>query len=229
MKEPTTKETLNSRFTKVLELLKDKGITQREIIDKIKTDIKIDEVYFSNLKSGKLKKISPELIDALHLHYNINPDYLRLESDCPFDNIEIQLEAFLKWVDDWNIVINGEDKFLHLTLDRNFYDFLLEFNRAEEITNEGFSSYEQEKKALKELYSAEANPAEFVLVPRNNFAEIVSEAVEIHKHINEILNLYEYSTYLEAKPLEKKSPKSKRQILKELYDSAKRSQNKTNT
>lgn len=112
-----------------------------------------DETYFSDLKSGKRKKIPDQLIDGLHKHFNVNPDYLRLKSDLPFDNaIDHKLENFLNLVDDWNVAISNDDeneKYLHLTLDRNFYDFLIKFNRAHEITDEGFSSIDQEKDTLK--------------------------------------------------------------------------------
>ena len=114
----------NKRFTEILRLLKAKGIKQIQIIRKIEADYSCDETVFSNLKSGKIKNIPDALIDALHKHYNVNPGYLRLESDSPFDTIEIKLENFENFVDNWDIVENGEDKYLHLTIDRNFYDFL---------------------------------------------------------------------------------------------------------
>lgn len=219
MKKEYTKTELNIRFEKVLKLLKEMNAdnTQVNIMDKLKLDFIYDESYFSDLKSGKRKKIPEELIKALHTHYNVNPDYLRLKSTCPFDNTDVKLENFLSFIDDWNVLIaNQNEKYLHLTLDRNFYDFLIEFNRATEITDEGFSSIEQEKKALKELYSSKLSPEEFVLIPRNNLIEIVTDAVAKHKYVNEVLDLFGLSSYIDSKQPEIKSPKSKVKILEEL-------------
>lgn len=195
MKYPNNNVSMNSRFTNVLKLLKKKGITQK--------NNKWARFWFcsrwnlfSNLKSGKQTTIPKELIDALHVHYNINPEYLLLESDYPFDTAEIKLESFLNFVDDRNVLIGENDqKYLHLFL---IEIFMIEFNRATEITDEGFSTLELEKANLKELYLSKSCPEEFVLIPRNNFIEIVSDSIESHKHINSILNLLEYDTYLDA-------------------------------
>lgn len=209
----------NKRFTEILRLLKAKGIKQIQIIRKIEADYSCDETVFSNLKSGKIKNIPDALIDALHKHYNVNPGYLRLESDSPFDTIEIKLENFENFVDNWDIVENGEDKYLHLTIKQNFYDFLLDLFRANEITAKGFSSYEQEKKALKELYESSPSPEEFVLLPRNNFIEIIEDTIKKHKQVSEVLDFLKYETYLDAIPPKTTNTtcaKSKKDILDQI-------------
>ena len=213
-----TKNEFNIRFENILRLLKEKDAhnTQISIIEKINLDFINDESYFSDLKSGKRKKIPEKLIKALHEHYNINPDYLRAKSDCPFDDADFKLESFLNFVNDWNVLNSNDnkDKYLHLTFDRNFYDFLIDFNRAIEITEEGFSSIEQEKKALEELYFSEPSPKEFVLIPRNNFMEIVNEAIEDHKKISEVINLIEYSSYGNTVTTDSQAPKENAKRLK---------------
>lgn len=204
----------NKRFSEMLKVLKSKGIKQIDIINKISEDFLCNETVFSHLKSGKIKNIPNDLIKALHKHYNINPNYLLLKSDSLFDTSEIKLEHFENFVDDWNIVESGEDKYLHLTLDRNFYDFLLNWFRVKEIiTSEGISSHEQEKDTLKELYHSTPSPEEFVLIPRNNFIEIVSDDVKNYKQLSEVLDLLDYKSYLAAVPQTHISHKSKKEIL----------------
>lgn len=189
----------NIRFANILKLLKERGHSQRSIIDKINLDFINDETYFSNLKSGKRKNIPDELIKALHHHYQINPDYLKLISDRPFDDIEYKLESFLHFIDDWNVLERDSDKYLHLTLDRNFYDMLLELHHIKEVTEEGISSYENEKNSIKELYSDSPSPEEFVLIPRNVFWDIVKSDSEKAKYVNEILDFTKFDSYLDEK------------------------------
>lgn len=191
-----TKSEVNIRFANILKLLKERGNSQREIIDTINLDFINDETYFSNLKSGKRKTIPDQLISALHSHYNINPDYLKLLSDRPFDDVECKLESFLQIVDEWNVLERDTDKYLHLTLDRNFYDMLIELYRIKEVTAEGISSYEDEKNSLKELYSGSPSPEEFVLIPRNVFFDIVKSDSEKAKYVNEILDFTKFESYL---------------------------------
>lgn len=213
------KEEINKRFEHVLKLLKDKDAnnTQRNIIDTINLDFIQDESYFSELKSGKRKKIPEKLIKALHEKYNVNPDYLKLKCKCPFDDADYKLECFLKIVEDWNVLISDTtDKYLHLTLDRNFYDFLIAFDKAKEVTDEGFSSLEIEKKTLTELYLTTPSPEEFVLIPRNNFLEILDDAISTDKKLTEVLDLIELAPYKDAKPIPTNSSKSKKEKLNEL-------------
>lgn len=189
----------NIRFANILKLLKERGHSQRKIIDTIKLDFVNDETYFSNLKSGKRKTIPDQLITALHHHYKVNPDYLKLLSDRPFDDIEYKLENFLHFVDDWNVLERENDKYLHLTLDRNFYDMLLELHHIKEVTEEGIFSYENEKNSVKELYSGSPSPEEFVLIPRNVFWDIVKSDSEKAKYVNEILDFTKFDSYLNDK------------------------------
>ena len=192
MTKPTTKTELQKRFSNVLKLLKDKGVTQRKILDQLKLDPIYDETYFSHIKSGKRKNIPDVLINALHEKFNVNPAYLRLESTCPFDTIEIIYECFEKIVNGWDILERDNDKYLHLTMDKNFYDFLIELHRVKEVTEEGIGSFEQEKNSLKEIYSGESAQEEFVLIPRNIFYEIVSNDVEKAKYLNDVLDFSKF-------------------------------------
>lgn len=189
-------DTQNKRLAIILEELKNKGFSQRQIIDTLDLDFITDETYLSNLKSGKRKTIRPELIEGLNSKFNVNPDYLRLESDIPFDTMEIKFENFIKFVDDWNVLERANDKYLHITIDMNFYNFLIETNRAKEITDEGYSTFEKEKQDLKELHSGTPKPTEFVLIPRNFFVEIVESELQKTKYLSEVLDFSEFTSYI---------------------------------
>ena len=63
------------------------------------------------------------------------------------------------------------------------------------ISYDGISSFEQEKESLKELYDADPDPQEYILIPRNNFIEIVTDTVEKEKYLHQVLDATLYSYY----------------------------------
>ncbi|WP_026517640.1 hypothetical protein [Butyrivibrio sp. MC2021] len=188
-------DTLNTRFSTVLKALKNKGVSQRRIMDELDLSFITDETYFSSIKSGKRKNIPDELIKALHQKYNINPAYLKMESDCIFDTFEAKIESFMNVIDDWNVLKSDSNEYLHLTIDKNIVDLLIELYKVKKVTDDGISSFENEKESLKELYEAEPDPKEYVLIPRNNFIEIVTNTVEKEKYLHQVIDAALYSDY----------------------------------
>ncbi len=188
-------DTLNIRFSNVLKALKNKGVSQRKIMDELELSFITDETYISSIKSGKRKNIPDELIQSLHQKYNVNPGYLKMESDCIFDTNETKIESFMNIIDDWNVLKNDTNEYLHLTIDKNIVDLLIELYKVKKVTDDGISSFEQEKESLKELYDADPDPQEYVLIPRNNFIDIVKESVENEKYLHEVINSALYSDY----------------------------------
>lgn len=179
------------RLSEVLSYLKEKGISQSNISRKLD----IDETKISHFKSGKIKQIPSDFLEQLQSEYNINPNYIRLESSCMLDTTGTKFYNFEKFVDSWNVLENDLDKYLHLTIDRNFYDFLLETIDVRHATDKGISSFNAEIENLKELYSGEPLPEEFVLIPRNNFIEIIEDKKQKMKCLNEVLDLMEHTSY----------------------------------
>lgn len=179
------------RLTEVLSYLKQKGISQSSISRKLD----IDETTISHLKSGKIKQIPCDFLEQLQAEYSINPSYIRLESSCMLDTTGTKFCNFEKFVDSWNVLENNSHKYLHLTIDRNFYDFLLETVDVRHATDKGISSFNAEIENLKELYSGEPVPEEFVLIPRNNFIEIIKDKKQNKKYLNEVLDLIELTSY----------------------------------
>lgn len=190
-----TADTLNIRFSNVLKALKNKGVSQRKIMDELELSFITDETYFSSIKSGKRKNIPDELIKALHQKYNINPAYLKMESDCIFDTYEAKLESFMNVIDDWNVLKSDSNEYLHLTIDKNIVDLLIDLYKVKKVTDDGISSFENEKESLKELYEAEPDPKEYVLIPRNSFIEIVTNTVEKEKYLHQVIDAALYSDY----------------------------------
>lgn len=188
-------DTPNIRFSNVLKALKNKGVSQRKIMDELELSFITDETYISSIKSGKRKNIPDELIQSLHQKYNVNPGYLKMESDCIFDTNETKIESFMNIIDDWNVLKSDTNEYLHLTIDKNIVDLLIELYKVKKVTDDGISSFEQEKESLKELYDADPDPQEYILIPRNNFIEIVTDTVEKEKYLHQVLDATLYSDY----------------------------------
>ena len=118
-----------------------------------------------------------------------------MESDCIFDTNETKIESFMNIIDDWNVLKSDTNEYLHLTIDKNIVDLLIELYKVKKVTDDGISSFEQEKESLKELYDADPDPQEYVLIPRNNFIEIVTDTVEKEKYLHQVLDAALYSDY----------------------------------
>lgn len=196
------------RISEVFEFLKKQGISQRDIVDCFESDSKIDATTLSHYKSGKIKNIPDNFLLKLQEKYNINPLYIRQQSDCMLTNdiIGLKLSNFKAFVDSWDIVerhtIDQEknqvpEEFIHIVMDRNFYDFLIDLEKAKKVTENGISCLQEETENLKEIFSGEPKLQEFVLIPRNNFIEIVKDIVEKRKTFEELIDASEYATYLE--------------------------------
>lgn len=201
-KNNTNLKKQRERLSKVFDYLKERGISQKEIADN--TDV--DATELSHFKSGKTKHIPNEFLDKLQQAYNINPKYIHLDSDRMIDIIGIKLCNFESFVDSWDTVdrqaFNSKkgkyiEKYLHFTMDKNFYDFLIDTDNARLVTDDGFSSLSDEIKSLKEIFTGKPDLQEFVLIPRNNFISIVTDSVSSRRNFEELIDSAEYEAYLE--------------------------------
>lgn len=184
-------EEQNYRLCLVFDNLLKRGIKQVEVCNKL--DIK-EESKISNMKSGKLK-ISDEFLEGLHKHYNINPDYIRCNSDYMFDILFEKLNAFVKFVSSWDTVKKGDKNYLHFTMQQSFYDFLLSVDKARLIEN-NFSSFEKIINDIKQNFIEDSELTEFVVIPKNEFTQIVQSAVKNRKHFSEVIDILAYSDYI---------------------------------
>ncbi len=90
------------------------------------------------------------------------------------------------------------NRYLHFTMNKNFYDFLIDIDVAKLACENGVSSLSDEISRIKELYDAEPDFQEFVVIPRNKFIEIVQECIDERKYLDEVLNIFQFSDYLNS-------------------------------
>ena len=80
------------------------------------------------------------------------------------------------------------EKFICLTMDKNFCDFLIEAEKAHDRANEGIGDEQEDLKNLSVTYSGESKPQEYLLIPRNNFSEMVEEFKRKKRTLEEVLD-----------------------------------------
>ena len=188
----SNKET-RKRLTAVLNALKKEGHTQAKIADEL--GINADNI--SSYKIGKTKEIPDAFMDGLKEKYLINPGYIRGTSELMYDMQGFRLTHFEKFADSWETVEQpvrsdaGEivfEKFICLTMDKNFCDFLIEAEKAHDRANEGIGDEQEDLKNLSVTYSGESKPQEYLLIPRNNFSEMVEEFKRKKRTLEEVLD-----------------------------------------
>lgn len=186
------------RLEKVLKILKERGITQKEVAVAIGTD----EGTLSSLKSGKVKNIPPEISKALEEKYAINPYYISGESEMMFTQYLKELKHFDQFVKKWDTVESSKEgskrKYLHLFLDKNFYDFLIEVNAIRLAEAEGILTASDEIRNSAHLHTAMPDIQEFVLLPKNNFLEILRSTKEEKEKLEEVIDFLEHIDYLDS-------------------------------
>ncbi len=122
-----------------------------------------------------------------------------------FDIMGDLFSAFEKLVKNWTTVQNKSDndpqhhnEYLFLTLNASFYDFLIEVNRAdifpEVWSKETIANLTAIVKKYNPPYLKESLK-EFVLIPRNEFNEILEDYKDRHKMLDEVLNKEDYLDY----------------------------------
>jgi len=182
------------RLKKVLEALKNRGITQKDIAIAINTD----EVQLSQLKSGKIKNVPDAFINKLEEAYSINPYYISGESEIMIIPHIKKLQHFDQVVESWDTVKSSKKNYLRLEMDKNFYDFLLNVDKARLAVEDGISSEDAEIKNLSRVYTGKPDVQEFVLLPNNVLMSILSDTKEKRKTLEEVLDLFGYVDYSET-------------------------------
>lgn len=195
-------EQQRKRLAKVFEYLKENGVKQSEIckisnniIDEKDIELKIEETTLSYYKSGKIKYIPSEFLEILHEAYEINPEYIRLMSSDMLDDKGQKYKHFEKIVDNWKTVESKDNKYLYLNMDRNFYDFLIEYDKFRKANDEGIPTGKIEE--LKAIYEGTPDIEEFVVLPRNVFFEIVRDTNKATKNLAEIIDFSEHISILD--------------------------------
>ncbi|MDH6603730.1 transcriptional regulator with XRE-family HTH domain [Bacilli bacterium PM5-9] len=181
------------RLKIVLKYLKSIGHKQKDIC----CNTNISESDISHYKSGKIKVIPNDFLYLLHAHYDINPDFIRDKSNEMLDNKGIGYKYFEKFVSEWDVVKKKDNNYLYLKIDENFYNFLIELDEYRKAEDKGIIQIDDQIDNLKEIYSGPPNLKEYVLLPRNDFLEIVQDTVDNNKLLNNVIDFSEYEDILE--------------------------------
>lgn len=195
-----------TRFAHVLEYLEGKNISQSQVAKTLddNLNIAIDSAKISHYKSGKQNPTN-EVIEAMHEHFGINPDYLNETSDVLLDKAGLLLEKFNSIFKNWSttekIYTNdkGEqvlDTYLHLTMNEAEYNFLKTVDHAKFLKDQGMKSFDEElEQCKKECHNASSNLQEYVLIPRDCFVEIITAEIRNRKLFDELINLENHFHY----------------------------------
>lgn len=184
------------RLIQIFDYLRLIGANQSTICKKLSENkLNYDESQLSHIKSGKIKYIPDDLLERLHDIYNINPLYVRLESDFMLDTEWEKFKSFVNFVDTWDTVKKGDKNYLHLTMDQSFYDFLISVDKAN-LIKENFKNFEKILENIKGKHQEDKGTSEYVVIPKNEFIQIVQSAAEDRKQFSEIIDILEYSDYI---------------------------------
>lgn len=201
-------------FAKVLDYLKERGVSNNEVAETINAKLKEQKGYkdehineltkddVRHIKNGK-RKLSAKVIEGMKECYNINPNYLLGVSDVMLDKLDDDFKVFSSLVEDWKLIKEtfGADAkksvHLQLTMDKALFDFLVQVGSANELKQKGLQSYNEEFQKYKEEYNSkkqgETEYADYILLPK----KVLSEILVAESKDREIMELIDYSVSVE--------------------------------
>lgn len=185
------------RYEKVFSYLKKQGFSQYKIAEMINYDY----TYINKIKKLKVEA-SDKVITRLNEEFGINPDYLNGTSDIMIDINGSKLDSLEKIVNTWQTIEGERNKYLHLIMDENFYKFLLDVDL--EKLKEHSEDLKERIDILKSRHSNAENLQEFVLIPRNEFIEIVTNDKSNRAKFHEYINTLEYEDIIDTKNIKLK-------------------------
>lgn len=183
-------EEQRKNFIKVIDYLKSRGIKQKDIGAKIG----LDSSSISKLCSGEIKYISDSVLENLHVEFNINPNFIRYNSEFIIDIPQLKFEGFESFVEEWEVVDYKEKSYLHFSMDENFYNFLLEVYTLKENLpttedNKAPNAFLSAFESLKRSYSTKANSKNYVLIPSDDYKKISKANKHRRKALNEVIDI----------------------------------------
>ncbi len=203
---------INTEFVNVIEFIQETyNLSYSKIANALNANgcYSITPAKINQYMSLFIRNIPDEVITALHKLYNINPDYLRGESDVMLDSAKIYLESMEKIVKTWSTAerhyideTNGPsvDRYLHITMDSDFYHFLVETDKAKMLQEMGMKSFDEEFQKCRENYNEkrEKEFKEYVLIPRSEFFKMTDSLAVFRPAFRELVNLDEHIHYPEC-------------------------------
>lgn len=183
------------RLVEVIEYLKSIDITQKQICNA--TDISEQDLSHYKKKDGKIKVIPNKFLEKLEETYSINIEFIRGTSKYMLNTRMLGFEHFEKFVDDWTTVKRKDNQYLYIEMEENFYNYLIDLDTLRKIEDMNQLKLEDEIKNLGKKYESDSVVREYVVLPKNNFIEIVQEYMEVEKTFNSLVSLSEYKDVLE--------------------------------
>lgn len=213
--------TENKKLKEVLDYLKEHK--KVSIVD-LANILSVDESLIRKTKSDKTKIICDDWLDKFKERFGINPNFLQNKSDFMFDLPNNQISTFEKLVNDWDIIEDGTKKYIHFVINKGFYDLLIElykiktqFPKDKDVYDKLHSKIEKEISSENQLNSqcetlkqnlidalyTNDEEEEYILIPRNNFLDLVTHAKNNAKNEQEYLEFEKELNSEHLAPFEK--------------------------
>lgn len=174
--------------TRLLNVLSDLNLLQSDFIKVLQcNNISVDAARMSNFVNGN-RRITDDVLNALHMFFFINPDYIKGKSDDMYDIPKTILNYAFLFASRISVTENpsrkiklhqngpsiGVERYLHITMDEKYYDYLIHLDLLEETAKKGKFDKELVIPYIKELFkNGEHRQKEYVLLPRNTFLNIL--------------------------------------------------------
>lgn len=199
---------------RLLNVLYDLNLSQADIVKILQYNkISTDSSRMSDFVNGK-RPIQDDVLNALHMLYFINPNYIKGKSDDMYDIPKTILNYAFSFAKKITVVENPDrkiklhnnsvptspERYLHITMDEKYYNYLIHLDTLEEASEKGNFDREKIISGIKELYkNGEHKPKEYILLPRNAFVEILETYQRRTKRIQEYLDLEKCLGYKDCK------------------------------
>lgn len=203
----------SERFDAVIKALEEKGLKHKDIAKAIKEKgYKISEPRISRIMRDD-SNLTEGIILGLKECYNINPQYLRGDSDIMImngaENVLDSLNCIFK---DWNTVekkyIQSSGKtvtesYLCFSMNRQLYDFLLKYNLIA-LLDMDEECLKSALETLKFIYDSQdkCEEEQYVLLPKNSLLEIIRDEKRNQKVFDEIIDTSEYQHFADGEKID---------------------------
>ncbi len=179
------------QFKNVIDNLVSAGNKKKEIAQRIG----ITAYDISHMISGRIVRISDDVLENLHVEFGINPNYIRKGAANMFDISGMKYANFESFVDNWDLVEHENKEYLHFTMDENFYKFLIDIYNLMEASRQNDKDKQMEEalakasESLRESVPVTEQPKEYVLIPVDDMVEIATDNVTRRKNLSEVVDI----------------------------------------
>lgn len=194
-------------------VLADLNISQADVVKTFQyNNIAIDSSRMSNFVSGK-RPITPDVLNAFHILFFINPKYIKGKSDDMYDipetvlNYAFSFASKITVTENPNRKVSHEDntqpsaeRYLHITMDEKFYDYLIHLDSIKDVSKKAHFDKKDVISDIKELYkNGEHTQKEYVLLPSNIFVNILKNDPLQRKVFQELIDITKHHDYQKCK------------------------------